>query len=298
MTTAVRTTCPYCGVGCGVLARQHARAACEIARRSGASRESRAAVLEGRGARQRRSVRGIGCSTRRFVDSARELGRSAHARGGRLLAHHSRAWARGRGVLRLRPAAHRGLLRRQQADEGIHRHREHRHELAALHGLGGRRSQARVRRGHRAGLLRGFRSRRSHRARGLEHGVVPPGAVPAHRARAGAAAGAEDRRDRSAPHADVRARAICICRCARARDVWLFAGLLAFLHAQGMHEYQRSLPSTPLGAADALAVARRARPAISSNVAAAVRRGCGAHSRVLSSCSRAPSAWSPRSRRA
>ena len=48
------------------------------------------------------------------------------------------------------PAADRGLLRRQQAGEGLHRHRQRRHQLAAVHGLGGRGPQPRVRRGHGA----------------------------------------------------------------------------------------------------------------------------------------------------
>ncbi|MGN5477442.1 hypothetical protein ACTMU2_12680 [Cupriavidus basilensis] len=45
-----------------------------------------------------------------------------------------------------RPVADRGLLRCQQADEGLHRHRQHRHQLAAVHVVGRGRPQARVRR--------------------------------------------------------------------------------------------------------------------------------------------------------
>ena len=53
---------------------------------------------------------------------ARELGRGARSCRTGLPAHH-RSARTGRGrVLRLRPAADRGLLRRQQADEGLHRH--------------------------------------------------------------------------------------------------------------------------------------------------------------------------------
>jgi anaerobic selenocysteine-containing dehydrogenase len=55
--------------------------------------------------------------------------------------------------LRLRAIAHRGLLRRQQAHEGLHRQRQHRHQLAAVHGFRGRRLQARIRRGRGAGEL-------------------------------------------------------------------------------------------------------------------------------------------------
>ena len=46
------------------------------------------------------------------------------------------------GVLHLRPAAHRGLLRLQQARQGPGRHQQHRHQFAAVHVVGGRGLQA------------------------------------------------------------------------------------------------------------------------------------------------------------
>ena len=109
-------------------------------------------------------------------------------------------------LLRLGPAADRGLLRRQQADEGLHRLGQHRHQLAPVHGLVGRRPQARLRLRHGARLLRGSRARRSRRARRLQSRLVPSGALPAHRGRQGEAAGDEGRADRSAPHGDRRHR--------------------------------------------------------------------------------------------
>ena len=72
-------------------------------------------------------------------------------------ANHRRARAGRGGALRLRPVSDRGLLRRQQADEGLHRQRQYRHQFAALHGVIGRRPYARFRRGRRARLLRGYR---------------------------------------------------------------------------------------------------------------------------------------------
>jgi hypothetical protein len=48
-------------------------------------------------------------------------------------AHHRQTWAGFGCVLSLRSVADRGLLRRQQADEGIHRYGECRYQLAALH---------------------------------------------------------------------------------------------------------------------------------------------------------------------
>ena len=71
-------------------------------------------------------------------------------------AHPRRARPGQRRLLRLRPIPDRGLLRRQQADEGLHRQRQHRHELAAVHGVLGRRPRARVRRGRGARRLRGL----------------------------------------------------------------------------------------------------------------------------------------------
>ena len=62
--------------------------------------------------------------TRRSTSSPRRFARN-----------HRRARA-GRGrLLRLRPVADRGLLRRQQADEGLHRLGQHRHQFAAVHGV-------------------------------------------------------------------------------------------------------------------------------------------------------------------
>ena len=129
-------------------------------------------------------------------------------------------------------------------------------------------SQARVRRGCGAGLLRGLRSRGPDRARGLEHGVVPSGALPAHRAREGAAARAEDRRDRSAPHADVRHRRSASADARRQRRVAVRrpAGVPACAR---MHGYGASSPSTRSAATEALAVALRNGRAMSSEVAAA-----------------------------
>ncbi len=64
-----------------------------------------------------------------------------------------RARARGDRLLPLGPASHRGLLRRQQAGQGLHRHPARRHQLAAVHGLLGRRPPARLRRRRGAAVL-------------------------------------------------------------------------------------------------------------------------------------------------
>ena len=51
-SSPIRTTCPYCGVGCGVLADARRQGRCRDPRRSRASGQRRPAVLEGLGARR------------------------------------------------------------------------------------------------------------------------------------------------------------------------------------------------------------------------------------------------------
>ena len=180
-----RTTCPYCGVGCGV-AGSGGRA-----RRSGyrviASHPANCGRLCTKGsalgetlgledapassdaARGRRDAR------------AGELGRRPFDRGGRLPPHRrARRTRRGR-VLSLRPASDRGLLRRQQADEGLHRLGQCRHQFAPVHGV--RRSPAHRRAfGADVGARRLCRSGRgrSDRPCRVEHRLVSSRALPAH----------------------------------------------------------------------------------------------------------------------
>ena len=153
---SVRTTCPYCGVGCGVLARPDGRGGAAIAGDPDASGEFRPALLEGLGARRdaRRSTAGCcirccGAPTARLRASTGTR-RSTTSPTAFADSHRARRAGRGR-VLSLRPAADRGLLRRQQADEGLPRLGQRRHQFAAVHGLVGRRPSPRLRRRHGAG---------------------------------------------------------------------------------------------------------------------------------------------------
>ena len=206
---ATRTTCAYCGVGCGVLATPDGRGGAAISGDPDASRQFRPAVFEGIGARRdARPDRSAALSDdplRQGGHGAGGLERCARSCRASLPAHH-RARRSGRGrVLSLRPVADRGLLRRQQADEGLHRQRQCRHQFAAVHGFVGRRPPPRLRCRHGARLLRRSRRGRSAGAGRLQRGLVPSGAVPAHAGQQ-AAARCAHRRDRSAPHRHRRRR--------------------------------------------------------------------------------------------
>ena len=131
------------------------------------------------------------------------LARGARSGRCRTRMHPRAARTRCDRFLSLRPAAHRRLLRRQQADERLSRLLERRHQFAPVHGLHGYRAQARIRRRHRARQLRGSGpSRPAHLSR-LERRLVPPGVVSAH-GREQARAWCQDRRHRSPPYRDRR----------------------------------------------------------------------------------------------
>ena len=89
---------------------------------------------------RRRNADPVGQGARPRCDAARRDPRRARSRSDRLLS--------------LGPAADRGLLRRQQAGEGVHRHAARRHQLAAVHGLVGCRSSPRLRGRCGAAVLR------------------------------------------------------------------------------------------------------------------------------------------------
>ena len=156
------TTCPYCGVGCGVLATPDGSGGAAIAGDpehpanfgrlcSKGSALGETLGLEGRLLHP--MIRCEGRLERVAWDDALD-----HV-ADRFAAHHRAHGPDAVAFYRLGPVADRGLLRRQQADEGLHRHRQYRHQFAALHGVVGRRPSPRLRRGHRARLLRGSRRR-------------------------------------------------------------------------------------------------------------------------------------------
>ena len=170
----------------------------------------------------------------------------------------------GRGrVLSLRPVADRGLLRRQQADEGLPRLGQRRHQFAALHGVVGRRPPPRLRRRHRARQLRGSRRGRSDRAGRLQRRLVPSGAVPAHGAQP-ARARRQDRRDRSAPHRD-RGRGRSVPRRSRPARIRRCSAACWSISPSAARSIRPTSTRTPTGFADALARAREIAPDVGSD---------------------------------
>ena len=108
-------------------------------------------------------------------------------------------------LLRLRPNADRGLLRRQQADEGLHRFGQHRHQFATLHGLFCRRHTS----GPSAPTLCPGSTRIWNRPiSSCWSAPISPGAIrccSSDGGRQGIAAESAHRQRRSAPHGDERA---------------------------------------------------------------------------------------------
>ena len=219
---AVRTTCPYCGVGCGVIAQPDGRGGAVDRRRSRRIRRISADSAR----RAPRSARRSALDARllhpmlRQADGtlrARRAGTTRSTASPTAFADIIERDGPGRGrVLSLRPVADRGLLRRQQADEGLPRLGQCRHQFAPVHGVVGRRPPPRLRRRHRARHLRRSRRGRSDRAGRLQRRLVPSGAVPAHGAQQGASAAP---RSSSSIRAAPRPATTPTCSC-RSRPAW------------------------------------------------------------------------------
>ena len=174
----VHTTCPYCGVGCGVVATPDG--AGRMAITGDKSHPANFGRLCSKGSALGET---LGLETRLLypmVDGARATWDAALDRiAGGLRRTIAKAWSGRRRVLSFGPIAHRGLLRRQQADERIHRLRQCRHKFALVHGLLGCRSPPGVRVGHGARLLRRSRRGRSPRPCWIKCCLVPSSALSA-----------------------------------------------------------------------------------------------------------------------
>ena len=206
----IRTTCPYCGVGCGVLATPDGAGGAAIAGDPSIRPTSAGCARRARRSARRwawkggccipRSAVGAWAGTRRSIMSRAGLRRIIHAHGPESVAFYLSG-----------TAADRGLLRRQQAGQGLHRHAARRHQLAAVHGLVGGGASPRVRRRHRAAVLRRPGAGRPRGAGRLQCGLVPSGAVPAHPGGAQPSAACASSTSIRAARRPARAP-ICICR--------------------------------------------------------------------------------------
>ena len=130
---------PYCAVGCGLLV-DVATASSAASEATRTTPRTTAALREGRAAARNAARRPAGCSTPRSASPS--TSRSAASPGTRRSTSSpsasrrsiDRARAGRRRLLRLRPAADRGLLPAGQARQGLHRHQQPGHELPAVHG--------------------------------------------------------------------------------------------------------------------------------------------------------------------
>ncbi len=203
-----RSTCPYCGVGCGVIV------------------ESQGTAITGvRGDPDHPANFGRLCtkgSTLHLTAAPKTLAHRCCGRSAARPRREDRAHQLGRGDSPTRRARSRppssatgptasgfyisGQLLTEdyyvfnKLAKGIARHQQHRHQFAAVHVERGGGLQAHARRRRAAGVLRGHRPRAHLLHHRREHGVRAPGAVPTHRGREARAAGHEAHRRRSAPH--------------------------------------------------------------------------------------------------
>ena len=130
-------------------------------------------------------------------------------------------------LLSVRAVADRRLLRRQQADEGLHRLRQCRHQFAAVHGVLGRRPHAAP---SAPTPCRAPTTISTAPISSSWSAPMRPGAIRScfSGCRQQARARREDRRHRSAPHRDRRERR-SVPAVAPGMDTALFCGLLVHL---------------------------------------------------------------------
>src|SRR5215218_5573938 len=176
LAAAVRTTCPYCGVGCGVIARPDGLAGPAI--EGDPEHPSSFGRLCSKGAALGETLGLDGRLLHPMIEGRRASWDAALAVASegftRIAAEHG-------------PDAVAFYLSGQLLTEDYYVANK------LMKGFIGRRPPARFRRRHGAGLLRGPRSGRPRRPRRLERGLVPPDPLPPH-ARRARAARREDRR--------------------------------------------------------------------------------------------------------
>ena len=215
MANETKSTCPYCGVGCGVIIESDGDQITGV--RGDPDHPANFGRLCTKGStlhltasapitRQSRLLHPMRREHRGEKAQPRLVGRRAGLRHRELRPGHPRARARCGGLLHLRPVADRGLLRLQQAGQGAHRHEQRGHQLAPLHEQRGGGLQDDAGRRRAAQLLRRREPRAVHLHRRQQHGLGAPDPVPAHRRGQGRQPADEDHLLRSAPHGHGRDR--------------------------------------------------------------------------------------------
>jgi hypothetical protein len=230
---AIRTTCAYCGVGCGISAIETGSAL--VRSRAMPTHPANFGKLCSKGTHLGETVGLEGRLLHPMIGGQRASWDEAlDLVAQRACGHHRRARPGQRRLLRLRPAADRGLLRRQQADEGLHRQRQHRHQFAPVHGQRGRGAQPRLRRGCGAGSY----TTSMRRTSSCWSAPTPHGAIRCLAADRGSARGAraKTRRDRSRAAPKPPSGPTCTCRFARMATSRCSTRLLAEMRDRGLAE--------------------------------------------------------------
>ena len=248
----LKTTCPYCGVGCGLVAEvRDGRLVCR-ARATPSTPSTAARRAASRPACPRPSTRPTArrrrCAARRWTTAGGR--RRWRAAIGDVAESLQRVQARRDRVLHLRPAADRGLLRGQQAGQGLPRHQQRRLQLAPVHVQRGRGLHRRVRL-RRAAAVATRTSTRPTCCFLLGSNAAACHPIVWNRIRS---RGRVPDRRRPAPHADRRARRPAPARAARHRPP---AAERDAARARARRAARQALPrrATPRGAEDALTVA-------------------------------------------
>ncbi len=210
MTEPTKTTCPYCGVGCGLLVTPSADGSAKVV--ADPAHPANLGRLCSKGAALGETIGTDGrlllSAHRRWqrVDWDQALDHVATRFNAIIDAHGPDAVAfYVSGQLLTEDYYVANKLMKGFIGSG-----QHRYQLPALHGLQRRRLQARLRRRCRALRLRGPGAGGVDRAGRVEHRLVSSGGLPAHQAGQARQPQAPGRRHRSAPHRHLRDSRTCI----------------------------------------------------------------------------------------